>query len=216
MTKTVIITGAASGIGRATAKRFAEEGYQVGVLDKQEEPREGGEPTHELLEDAFFVQADVRDRDSVTAAFEMIQEECDTIDVLVNNAGFAENGSFAEMDAETWHKIIEINLDGIFHCTQEALPLMDDGAIVNISSGVGLHGAPELVAYSTSKFGVIGFTESLGRELDDIRVNAVCPSRTKTAMTGFEGDDPADVAAIIYDVSQTEYTARAIDVTDRL
>lgn len=219
MSQTVIITGGSSGIGRATAQRYAAEDYHVGILDTRSEPREGGRPTHELIAedggDVFFIETNVRDHDSVAEAFDLIADQVDSIDVLVNNAGFAETGAIDEFDDELWHKIMEINLDGVFYCTQEALPMLaDDAAIVNISSVVGKKGAAGLSAYSASKFGVIGFTESISKELDTVRVNAVCPRRTKTAMTGFEGDLPERVADIIVEVSQADQSGEAITVGD--
>lgn len=219
MTATVIITGAASGIGRATARLFAENGYTVGIIDKQEEPREGGTPTHELIEqeggDAFFIEANVRRRGEVDEAFDAIEDRIEEFEVLINNAGFAETVSIGDMRDHLWHKIMEVNVDGVYYCTQAALSgLGTDGAIVNISSRVGKEGVADLSAYAAAKHAVLGFTESISKELDDIRVNAVCPRRTKTAMTGFEGDPPEKVAETIYAVSQADYTGRAIDVGD--
>ncbi|MDY6771363.1 MAG: SDR family oxidoreductase [Candidatus Nanohaloarchaea archaeon] len=216
MTQTVVVTGGASGIGRATCERYADKGFNVAVLDKQQEPREGGTPTHELVQehgsDATFIQVDVTDRSQVRDAFQQVVDEYGSIDVLVNNAGIAETETIADMDEATFDSIMQVNVYGVFHCTQAALPHMaDNGSIVNIASVAGKHGSAGLSAYCASKAAVIRFTDAASKELD-IPVNAVCPSRTQTAMTDFEGDPPEKVADTIYQVSQADYTGRAVDV----
>ncbi len=217
MTRTVLVTGGSSGIGRETCQRFHEEGYQVAVLDRQEEPREGGTPTHQLIQQdagtATFVQADVTDREQVDRAFEMVRARMGMIDVIVNNAGIAETAPIGEMDVETFDTIMRVNVYGVFHCTQASLEhLAEDASIVNIASVAGKNGSPGLAAYCGSKAAVIRFSDAVATELDDVTVNAVCPRRTKTAMTGFEGDEPSKVADVIYETSQADATGEAIDV----
>lgn len=217
MTRTVLVTGGSSGIGRETCQRFHEEGYQVAVLDRQEEPREGGTPTHQLIQQdggtATFVQADVTDREKIDRALEMVRARMGMIDVLVNNAGVAETAPIGEMDVETFDDIMQVNVYGVFHCTQASLEhLAEDASIVNIASMAGKDGSPGLAAYCGSKAAVIRFTDAVAKELDEVTVNAVCPRRTKTAMTDFEGDDPEKVADVIYETSQAEKTGEAVDV----
>lgn len=218
---TVIVTGGASGIGRATCLQYADEGASIVVADRQTEPREGGTPTHEqIIEaggDAMYVETDVTDWDSVQAMVDEVLEVYEQIDILVNNAGVAENGPVEDFSNEWWERIMRVNLDGVFYCTKAVIPHMKDhgsGSIVNISSGAGKTGFPNLAAYCASKFGVIGFTESVAKELQEhgIPVNAVCPGRTQTAMTDFEGVSPEQVAETILAVSQADYTGRAVDV----
>jgi len=217
MTRTVLVTGGSSGIGRETCKRFHEEGYQVAVLDNQEKPREGGTPTHQLIQQdggtATFVQADVTDREKIDRALEMVRARMGMIDVVVNNAGIAETAPIGEMDVETFDAIMQVNVYGVFHCVQSALEhLAEDASIINVASVAGKEGSPGLAAYCGSKAAVIRFTDAVAKELDDVTVNAVCPRRTKTAMTDFEGDPPEKVAEIIYETSQAETTGEAVDV----
>lgn len=221
MAQTVIITGASSGIGRETAFQYAEQGANVVVADVREEPRAADTPTHEEIQndggEAVFIETDVTDWQDVQRMVNRVLEEYGGIDVLVNNAGIAETAPVEETSEEDWQRIMRVNLDGVFHGTKAIVPHMKergDGAIINISSGAGKTGFANLSAYCTSKFGVIGFTESVAKELEDygVPVNAVCPGRTQTAMTDFEGVPPERVAETILEVSKADYTGRAVDV----
>lgn len=218
----VIVTGASSGIGRSIAQTFADQGFPVVIGDIQKEPRLDGVPTHERIQrnggNAIFVETDVRDHYDATALIDRAKNEYDGIELLVNNAGVAENGPTHEFPNDDWQNIMHVNLDGMFYCTKAALPHLldqDTGQIINISSGAGKTGIPKLAAYCTSKFGVIGFTESIAKEYEPngIRANAVCPGRTKTAMTSKEGVPPQRVADTVMDVYKADYTGRAVDVT---
>lgn len=219
--QTVIVTGGSSGIGRTTCFAYAEQGYNVVVADVREDPREGGTPTYVQIQedggDAVFVETDVRDWSAVQNMVDAALDAYGQVDVLVNNAGFSERAPIDELPIEDAHRIFRINVDGVYHGMKAIVPHMKErgtGAIVNISSGAGKTGIPELAAYCGSKFAVIGMTEAVARELDGtgVTVNAVCPGRTQTAMTNFEGVPPEQVADTILDVSQANYTGRAVDV----
>ncbi len=223
--ETVIVTGGASGIGRETCLRFAEEGFRVVVADVREGPRdpdrEDGTPTHERIRqdggEAMFVETDVREWDDVRAMVDTVLDRTGRIDVLVNNAGIARTAPIQDLSLEDWRETMRVNLDGPFHGIKAVVPHMvdrGDGAIVTVSSGAGKTGFAEFAAYSASKFGVIGLTEAVAKDLagTGVRVNAVCPGTTRTAMTGYSGMDPERVAARIVAASQVDFTGEAVDV----
>lgn len=220
MGKTVIVTGGASGIGRATCFRFAEEGYNVVVADVQKDPREGGPRTHEKLKsdghDARFWETDVRKWEEVQELVGKTLEWYGNVDVLVNNAGFAEMGRIEEMDLDDVYRIFRVNIDGVFHGMRAVVPHMREngaGSIVNVSSGAGKKGVSHGSAYCGSKFAVIGTTEAVAAEVeeDGVTVNAVCPGRTATAMTGFEGVPPEQVAETVFQAGMAERTGAVFD-----
>lgn len=168
-----IVTGGASGIGRATVERLSAEGAQVGVLDLA-----GTE--HEPA-----VVVDIADLDAVPWAVGELAEALGSIDLLVNCAGWDRAQPFVETDRAFWEKIVGINLLGPMAVTHAALPLMSDGgAIVNVASDAGRVGSTGEVVYSGAKGGVIGFTKALAREVArrQIRVNAIAPGPTDTAL----------------------------------
>jgi NAD(P)-dependent dehydrogenase (short-subunit alcohol dehydrogenase family) len=183
--KTALVTGAARGIGLATAKRFLADGWRVAMIDRDApalaEAAAG-------LENAHPVLCDVSKPDEIEA---MIAETVDLtgrIDALVNNAGVADFGPIADHDLPRWRTVMETNLDGVFLVSQAALPALRDarGAIVNIASISGLRASTLRTAYGTSKAAVIHLTKQQAAELGEfgIRANCVCPGpvRTKLAM----------------------------------
>lgn len=188
--KTAVITGGSSGLGRAMAVTFADRGASVVNADLQRDPREGGPPTDELIEDrggeAVFVETDVTDLGEVKAAVGRAAD-FGKLDVLVNNAGRAESYTLEETSPENWQRTLEVNLTGVYHgCLAAVYGMLnhEGGAIVNIASVFGLVGAPNSLSYSTSKGAVIALTRQIARDLarDGIRVNAVAPGFTNTTM----------------------------------
>ncbi len=184
--KTALITGAGRGIGRAAAIALAQEGVNIGLLGRTLENLE--KVTDELEQYGVNVSgavADVADMNSVHHAVDHITSELAPIDILINNAGTAKFGGFLELEPEEWEKIIQVNLMGTYYVTRAVLPGMIErktGDIINISSTAGQKGAPVTSAYSASKFGVLGLTESLMMEVrkHNIRVTAMTPSTVAT------------------------------------
>lgn len=188
--KRVLITGGASGIGAATAKRFLEEGSRVCVLDRNESACR--RITEELsdLERALIV--DVSDVEQVKEAFVNIDNFWGGIDVLINNAGISIRHTFLDITPEEWTRIQSVNLNGVFYMAQEAAKRMLDngGVILNMGSTNGLAGNPNYADYNASKAGVIELTKTLALELaPKIRVNVVCPGYVMTPMQRAEYSD---------------------------
>jgi len=188
--RTAVVTGAASGNGRAIALAFAEEGADVVVADVRERPREGGTPTHELIRaetdrEARFVDCDVTERDDLVGAVEAA-EAFGGIDVMVNNAGIIRTGSIGDLTEADFEAVMGVNVKGVFLGSQIAAERLRErgGAIVNLSSMVGIVGAAQNTLYCASKGAVRLFTYALAAELgpDGVRVNAVHPGPVETEM----------------------------------
>lgn len=184
--KTAIVTGAGRGIGRATAIALAKEGVNVGLvgLTLANLEKVAGELS-EFDVKVAVATADVADLESITTAVEKIRGELGAVDILINNAGTAKFGGFLDLSPEEWENIIKVNLMGVYNTTRAVLPEMIErktGDIVNISSSAGQKGAPVTSAYSASKFGVLGLTESLALEVrkHNIRVIGLTPSTVVT------------------------------------
>ncbi len=196
---TAIVTGAASGIGRATAERFATAGANVVVADVD---AEGGAETVASIEDdggeATFVRTDVADPDDVSAMVETALDTYGSLELAHNNAGIGETGSnLMEMTEEEWDRTLDINLRGVWLCLREELRAMTDdegGAIVNTASTAGELAHPTAGHYTAAKHGVLGLTKNAAFEFvdDDIRVNAVCPGMINTGLV----DDPEEARAM--------------------
>jgi len=184
--KNAIITGAGRGIGRAIAIALANEGVNVGLLARSEEHlQEVVKETEAQGVKAVFATADISSNEEVTKAIHSLTSELGTIDILINNAGIAKFGKFMDLEVAEWEKIIQVNLMGVYYVTRAVLPGMieqQSGDIINISSSAGQKGAPITSAYSASKFGVMGITESLAMEVrkHNIRVSALTPSTVAT------------------------------------
>jgi 3-oxoacyl-[acyl-carrier protein] reductase len=179
--KTALVTGASKGIGRAVAQSLAEAGASV-VLGY----RSGADEAEALASElgGRAVQADVSNADEA----KRLVEEAGDIDILVNNAGVTRDGLIARMSDDDWRTVLETNLSSVFYtCRAVARPMMKRraGAIVNVSSIVGVHGNPGQTNYSASKAGIIGFTKALARELGPrgVRANVVAPGYVTTQLT---------------------------------
>ncbi|GAA3720325.1 SDR family NAD(P)-dependent oxidoreductase [Gordonia hankookensis] len=173
--KNAVVTGGGSGIGLAVAERLRSQGYHVATIDLR--------PTDESSAEA----ADVTDREQVDAAMAKIRETLGPITILVNAAGVDGFKRFAKLDFAEWQKVIDVNLNGVFHCTQAVLPDMVDagwGRIVNISSSSAHSGQPYMTHYVAAKSAVNGLTKALALELgpQGITVNAVPPGFIDTPM----------------------------------
>jgi len=196
--KTALVTGGSSGNGRAIARRFAEEGANITVADVREDPRMGGEPTHDLIEseggNAQFVHCDVSSIEDLHAAVDATVEAFGSLDVMVNNAGVERQKPLGEVTDEDYEWLMDINLKGVFFGSQAAVKVMreqeDGGSIINMSSIGGIRGLENSSLYCTSKGGVTNLTRELAVEQGkhDIRVNALNPGFIETAMTMEDGD----------------------------
>lgn len=184
--KIAYITGAGRGIGRATALALASEGVKIGAIARTE--THVAKTVADIKESggqAVFAVADVSDLQQVEAAIGTLESELGTADILINNAGIARFGGFLDLSPEEFRKIIDVNIMGVYNVTRVVLPKLIDkkaGDIINISSTAGEKGGPVTSAYSTSKFGLLGLTESLAMEVrkHNIRVSALTPSTVAT------------------------------------
>ncbi|MGQ0668194.1 MAG: SDR family NAD(P)-dependent oxidoreductase [Actinomycetota bacterium] len=186
-----IVTGAARGIGRATAARLAAEGARVVILDRDGAAARAA--ASEIGPAATPHEVDVADEIGVASAVAAVLAAERRIDVLVNNAGIYPHTPFAELTFGEWRRVMSTNLDGVFLCTRAVYPAMTErgyGRIVNISSATFFIGYPEMAAYIASKGGIIGFTRALASEAGahGITVNCVTPGLVET--DGTQVEDP--------------------------
>jgi 2-hydroxycyclohexanecarboxyl-CoA dehydrogenase len=191
--RNAIVTGGASGIGLATAQRFAREGANVAVWDVNEAGAQRAAAELKAMGvKAIGSRVDVSNRQQVNAAVEAMHAQLGPVGILVNNAGITLFRAFMEMDEEAWDRVMTINLKSMLICTQAVLPDMlaaKWGRIINVSSSSAQTGAARMTAYAASKGGVIAFTKSLAQELapTGITVNNVPPGFIDTPMLRNEG-----------------------------
>ncbi|WP_042460972.1 3-oxoacyl-ACP reductase FabG [Neobacillus dielmonensis] len=187
--KVAIITGAANGIGLAAAEVFAREGAKVAVADFNEELGEvsARELRNKDYEVSFF-QVNVADRESVDRMVEQVLRLYGKIDILVNNAGITKDALLSKLAPADFQSVLDVNLTGVFHCTQAVLPALIEngkGRIINTSSVSGVYGNIGQTNYAATKAGVVGMTKTWAKELGrkGITVNAVAPGFIETGMT---------------------------------
>jgi meso-butanediol dehydrogenase / (S,S)-butanediol dehydrogenase / diacetyl reductase len=193
--KVVIVTGAASGIGAATSRRFADEGAHLVVSDIREDVLR---PVAEELERSgsriLCQRTDVGDCDDVQRLIETAVAHFGRLDVLINNAGITSFGHVTELTPEHWRKVMAVDLDSIFFAARAAIPHLakTGGCIVNTASISGLFGDYGLAAYNTAKGGVVNLTRNLAIDHapDGIRVNSVCPGPVATRLTAAMAREP--------------------------
>lgn len=219
--RVALVTGASSGIGRATAEALAEEGVRVGLtarreaklVDVADEIEAGGG-------EVLVVPTDVRDEEQVTAMVEQMEDEYGKIDILVNNAGVAHAGPFATADRSEIQEQVEVNLLALMNVTHAVLPGMLDagcGDIVAVSSANVKDPSGGISAYTGTKFGVNGFCDALREEVaaDGVRVTVVMPGSVDTEAVDVESFeqkvlDPGDVAeTIVFAVSRPDHVLMA-------
>ncbi|MEE1042733.1 MAG: SDR family oxidoreductase [Clostridia bacterium] len=214
--KTVLVTGASRGIGRETARKFYENGYNV-IINYNKSEKAALDLQSELP-NSMIIQADVSNEAEVKNMVDAVVEKYGTIDVLVNNAGVSSQKLFTDITTEEWKNMIDTNLNSVYYTCKYIVPYMvrqKSGSIINVSSMWGITGASCEVHYSAAKAGIIGFTKALAKELgpSGIRVNAVAPGAIMTDMCNFDNEtldlikeetplgrlgSPAEVAQSIY------------------
>lgn len=212
------VTGAGSGIGRATAGLFAAKGHAVALVDLDET---GGRETEAAIRDAGgearFIACNVADDDSVKGAVAQALAAYGRIDAAFNGAGI--DGEVGRMTADctldNWHRVIGVNLTGVFHCLRHQIPAMlatGGGAIVNCASSAGIRGAAWCGAYSASKHGVVGLTRAAALEYasQGVRINAVCPGMIDTPMTRKPG--MGELIAQLVEASPLKRIGRAEEI----
>ncbi|MDS0475577.1 SDR family NAD(P)-dependent oxidoreductase [Natrinema sp. 1APR25-10V2] len=185
--ETAIITGSSSGIGKSIAERFAADGVDVVVCSREQE---NVDPVAEAINEsdspgrALAVECDVTDREAVEALVEATVEEFGGLDVLVNNAGASFMADFDDISPNGWKTIIDININGTYHCTHAAAEYLQDGggSVINLASVAGQRGSPLMSPYGAAKAAVINLTTTLSYEWADenVRVNCIAPGFVAT------------------------------------
>jgi NAD(P)-dependent dehydrogenase (short-subunit alcohol dehydrogenase family) len=200
--RTAIVTGGASGIGKATCLLFAREGASVAVVDQDEA---GAKAVAEAIGDqggeAIFLQADVASEEECRGVVDAVKERFGHLDILFNNAGIIRRTSVVDSTPEEWDRVVAVNLRSVFLMSKFALPIITaggGGAIVNTSSGWGLMGGKRAASYCATKAAVVNLTRAMALDhaSDNVRVNCVCPGDTATPMLADEarqlGEDEDD------------------------
>lgn len=220
--KKAIITGAGKGIGRATALALAKAGVSLGLIARTKSDLEQvAEEIKQYGVDVAIATADISENEQVEQAVESIFSDLDSVDILINNAGIAKFGGFLELPIEEWEKIVRVNLFGMYYVTRAVLPRLIEqksGDIINISSTAGERGGPVMSAYSTSKFGVMGLTESLAMEArqHNIRVTALTPSTVVTDLAINEGLVKGDEENVLQPEDLAELIVSSLKLNPRV
>lgn len=220
----IVVTGAASGIGLATARRFLDEGAAVAMIDRDEDRLAEARVAlmDGTLQPLVAVVADVTDASAVHHGIEAIAAQLGGIDGIVGAAGVDHEAPFADLDPVDWVRTIDVNLTGPFNVCHEALPHLraaGHGTIVHIASGAGLRPIPNRTAYCAAKAGLVMFAKALAIDLapDAVRVNAICPGVVDTPMfrDAIEASEDPDAAfAAVLDRYLIPHLAAPGDIAD--
>ncbi|MBL6696465.1 MAG: SDR family oxidoreductase [Luminiphilus sp.] len=183
MSRHVLVTGAGTGIGEAVSRQLHTDGYRVSLVGRRPEPLAALSAC--LGENAYAITGDVTDRGSISSAFTSARERFGSIEILVNSAGMAPTAPFHRVDFADWQRTMDVNVNGVFHCSQIALEDMLGagwGRIINIASVASLRGFPYVSGYCASKHAVLGMTRALALEVatQGVTVNAICPGYVDT------------------------------------
>jgi meso-butanediol dehydrogenase / (S,S)-butanediol dehydrogenase / diacetyl reductase len=200
--KTVLVTGAGSGIGAATVRRLFDEGASIVAADVRKEAVDTVVSAFGGSDRIYGVGVDIANRAQVAAFVAGAVQRFGTLHGLVNSAGIRGVGNVLDFEPEAWRQVLAVNLDGTFYVCQAFARAVQEaqtpGAIVNLSSAAGIRGVPNRLAYAASKYGVVGITQTMALELGPlgVRVNAVAPGMIRTPMTAGMFEDPENVKRI--------------------
>lgn len=200
--KTVIVTGAGSGIGAACVRRLFDEGASIVAVDVHKENVDKVVAEFDGSNRVHAVNVDISDREQIGALVSGAIGRFGSLWGLVNCAGIRGVGSVLTVEPEAWRRVLSVNLEGTFNVCQTFARAMNDaqasGSIVNLSSAAGIRGVPNRLAYSASKYGIVGITQTMALELGPIgiRVNAVAPGMIRTPMTEVMFEDPENASRI--------------------
>ncbi len=200
--KTILITGAASGIGAAAVRRLFAEGASIVAADVRKDELDKVVAEFGGSDRIYGVGVDISNREQVAAFVSGAVQRFATIHGLVNSAGIRGVGNILDVDAETWRRVLSVNLDGTFNVCQAFARVVTGAhtpaAIVNLSSAAGIRGVPNRLPYAASKYGIVGITQTMALELGPfgVRVNAVVPGMIRTPLTEVMFKDPENVKRI--------------------
>jgi short-subunit dehydrogenase len=199
--KWCVVTGAASGIGRATATALQAEGARLVLCDIREEELQKVAQHLRTSGEVLSYGVDVALLPQVARFSNFIREQIGVVDVLVNNAGILKTGGYEETPFETWHQVMDVNFWGALHATKLLVPPMVErgsGTVINVASASGIVGFSKLTAYSASKFALVGFSEALRAELatTGVKVSTICPGLVRTEIAKNSDLPPEEVREI--------------------
>jgi NAD(P)-dependent dehydrogenase (short-subunit alcohol dehydrogenase family) len=222
MSRHALITGAGTGIGEAISRQLHREGHAVTLVGRRSEPLEA--LSQALGKQSFAVTGDVTDRGEIESAFKAAIAQFGDVEILVNCAGMAPTAPFHRVDFADWQRTMDVNVNGVFHCTQLALESMLEnnwGRVVNIASVASLRGFPYVSGYCASKHAVLGITRALALEVatQGITVNAVCPGYVDTdivrnAIAGIVSKTGRTEADAMQHFTESNPQGRLVEVTE--
>ena len=222
MSRHALITGAGTGIGEAISLQLHREGHAVTLVGRRSEPLET--LSQALGKQSFAVTGDVTDRGEIESAIEAATAQFGDVEILVNCAGMAPTAPFHRVDFADWQRTMDVNVNGVFHCTQLALESMLEnnwGRVVNIASVASLRGFPYVSGYCASKHAVLGMTRALALEVatQGITVNAVCPGYADTdivrnAIAGIVSKTGRTEADAMQHFTESNPQGRLVEVTE--